>query len=195
VNPNSTFRQDIPATLVARLRAGDLEAFEQVYRRFERPAFTLALRLTGHRENAQEILQDVMIKAFERIAQFRGEAPFWGWLRQLVVNESLMHLRKRGRFDHTCIDDHALADATPAPWQHADALMLERALAVLPDTARAVLWLYHVEGYTHVEIADQFGRSVSFSKSQLARATRRLREQLAPETGAAPNLIPAAGNA
>jgi RNA polymerase sigma factor (sigma-70 family) len=195
VNAHSTFRQDIPDRLVARLREGDLAAFEQVYRRFERPAFTLALRLTGHRENAQEILQDVMIKAFERIAQFRGEAPFWGWLRQLVVNESLMHLRKRSRFDHTPIDDNALADATPAPWQHADAQTLERALADLPDTARAVLWLYHVEGYTHVEIADQFGRSVSFSKSQLARATRRLREQLAPETDAAPCLINAAGNA
>ena len=52
----------------------------------------------------------------------------------------------------------------------------------MPDTARAVLWLYHVEGYTHVEIAAQFGRSVSFSKSQLARATRRLRELLQPQS-------------
>lgn len=195
MDTHSTFCQDIPDILVARLREGDLDAFEQVYRRFERPAFTLALRLTGHRESAQEILQDVMLKAFERVAQFRGESPFWGWLRQLVVNESLMLLRKRGRFDHTAIDENDLADATPAPWQHADAQTLERALAHLPDTARAVLWLYHVEGYTHGEIADQFGRSVSFSKSQLARATRRLRELLTPTTGAAPCLINAAGNA
>jgi RNA polymerase sigma-70 factor (ECF subfamily) len=112
-----------------------------------------------------------------------------------VVNESLMHLRRRGRFDHTSIDENELADATPAPWRHADAQTLERALADLPDTARAVLWLYHVEGYTHVEIADQFGRSVSFSKSQLARGTRRLRELLTPESGDAPCLINAAGNA
>jgi RNA polymerase sigma factor (sigma-70 family) len=136
-----------------------------------------------------------MLKAFDRIAQFRGEAPFWGWLRQLVVNESLMHLRKRGRFDHRPIDDHDLADTTPGPWQHADAQTLERALADLSDTARAVLWLYHVEGYTHVEIAEQFGRSVSFSKSQLARGTQRLRELLTPATDTVPCLINTAGSA
>jgi RNA polymerase sigma-70 factor (ECF subfamily) len=195
VNAITSFRQDIPDTLIARMRDGDLEAFEQVYRRFERPAFTLALRLTGQRESAQEVLQDGMLKAFERIDQFRGEAPFWGWLRQLVVNEALMHVRRRNRFDHTPVDDNSLADPTPAPWRHADAQALERALAELPDTARAVLWLYHVEGYTHVEIAAQFGRSESFSKSQLARGTRRLRELLAPEVGATPSLLNATGNA
>lgn len=195
MNAQSSFRQDIPDTLIARLREGDLEAFEQLYRRFERPAFTLALRLTGQRDLAQEVLQDGMLKAFERIDQFRGEAPFWGWLRQLVVNEALMHLRRRGRFDHSPLDDHALADSTPAPWRHADAQALERAIADLPDTARAVLWLYHVEGYTHVEIAAQFGRSVSFSKSQLARATQRLRERLAPDAGTAPSLVNATGHA
>ena len=189
------FRQDIPETLIARLREGDLDAFEEVYRRFERPAFTLALRLTGHRDSAQEVLQDGMLKAFERIGQFRGEAPFWGWLRQLVVNEALMHVRRRGRFDHTPIDDDSFADQAPAPWRLADTQALETALAELPDTARAVLWLYHVEGYTHVEIAAQFGRSESFSKSQLARGTRRLRELLAPESGATPALLDATGNA
>jgi RNA polymerase sigma-70 factor (ECF subfamily) len=67
------------------------------------------------------------------------------------------------------------------PWARIDSAALDQALNRLPDTARAVLWLYHVEGYTHVEIAGQFGRSVSFSKSQLARATRRLRELLVPQ--------------
>ncbi len=194
VNPTS-FRQDIADTLIARLRDGDLDAFEQVYRRFERPAFTLALRLTGQRDSAQEVMQDAMLKAYERVGQFRGESPFWGWLRQLVVNESLMYLRRHHRFDHSPVDDHELADAAPAPWRHADAQTLERALADLPATARAVLWLYHVEGYTHVEIADQFGRSVSFSKSQLARGTRRLRELLAPADAAPTCLIPTAGSA
>nr|WP_244962494.1 sigma-70 family RNA polymerase sigma factor [Oleiagrimonas soli] len=185
----------MPDSLVARFRAGDLDAFEQIYRRFERPAFTLALRLTGQRESAQEVLQDAMLKAFERVQQFRGDAPFWGWLRRLVVNEALMLLRKRGRFDDAPFDEDAFADHAPGPWQHADAQNLERALAELPDTARAVLWLYHVEGYTHVEIAEQFGRTVSFSKSQVARGTQRLRELLHLEPGFAPCLIHAAGNA
>lgn len=195
MNPQTTFCQDIPDALVARLRDGDLDAFEKIYRCFERPAYTLALRLTGQRESAQEVLQDAMLKAFERVGQFRGDAPFWGWLRRLVINEALMLLRKRGRFEDAPFEEDAFADHAPAPWIHADAPTLERALAELPDTARAVLWLYHVEGYTHVEIAEQFGRTVSFSKSQVARGTQRLRELLQPEPGYSPCLINAAGNA
>ncbi len=197
VTSNPSFRQDIPDSLLDRLCEGDLEAFELIYRQFEHPAFTLALRLTGQRETAQEVLQDGMLKAFERIRQFRGDAPFWGWLRQLMVNEALMHLRKHKRQDHGAFDEerHADASALPGPWQYADAQTLERALTQLPDTARAVLWLYHVEGYTHAEIAAQFGRTTSFSKSQLARATQRLRTLLAAPDDAADTLIPVTGTA
>lgn len=189
VNPDSSFQHEVPDALLAQLREGDLEAFERIYRLFERPAYTLALRLTGQHENAQEILQDAMLKAFERADQFRGDAPFWGWLRKLVINEALMTIRKRARFDPAPFDEATLADTAPGPWLKADAQALERALAELPDTARAVLWLYHVEGYTHVEIAEQFDRSVSFSKSQLARGTRRLRELLEPDAVALHGLI------
>lgn len=104
VNPATCFQHEVTETLLARLRQGDLDAFEQVYRVFERPAYTLALRLTGHHENAQEVLQGAMLKAFERVAQIRGDAPLWGRLRKLVINESLMHLRNRTRFDPAPFD-------------------------------------------------------------------------------------------
>lgn len=185
----ANFQQTVEPQLIQRLQRGELDAFEAIYRRFERAAWTLALRLTGRADVAQEVLQDAMLKAFERARQFRGDAPFAAWLRKLVVNEALMQLRHDRLHVIELLDDAHLADDTAAPWVRADAATLDRALNRLPDTARAVLWLYHVEGYTHVEIAAQFGRSVSFSKSQLARATRRLRELLEPQEEVMPCTI------
>lgn len=176
--PQHSFQQPVEPELVARLQKGDLAAFECIYRQFERPAWTLALRLTGRADVAQEVVQDAMLKAYERARQYRGDAPFPAWLRKLVINEALMRLRHDRLHVFEEFTDAEPDTSSAEPWTHADATTLDRALNRLPDTARAVLWLYHVEGCTHVEIAEQFGRTVSFSKSQLARATRRLRELL-----------------
>ena len=189
VDATSNFQQHVEPELVVRLKHGDLAAFETVYRRFERAAWTLALRLTGRADVAQEVLQDAMLKAFERARQYRGDAPFAAWLRKLVVNEALMQLRHDRLHVIEVLDDSHGDDDAPLPWTLADAATLDRALNRLPDAARAVLWLYHVEGFTHVEIAEQFGRSTSFSKSQLARATKRLRELLQPQAEDTPCTI------
>ena len=180
VSPASSFAIDVPATLLARARRGEAAAFEQLYRSFERPVFTLALRLTGRREEAQDVLQDTMMKLFDRVAEFRGDSPFWGWLRQIAVNEALMRLRKRSRQPLTDEVDEAELESheTLLPAAAADAALLARVLHGMPDATRSVLWLYHAEGYTHDEIAGLMGRTPSFSKSQLARGTRRLRELL-----------------
>lgn len=189
--PASAFALDVPDALLARLRRGDAVAFEQVYRWFERPVFTLALRICGDRERAADVLQDTMLKAFDRVGGFRGggdaagEAPFWAWLRRIAVNEALMTLRRR-RAD--AVDDgfdaadalDPVDDVTPPPPAAADAAALQRALEALPAITRTVLWLYHAEGYTHEEIATLMQRTPSFSKSQLARGGRRLRALLDP---------------
>lgn len=182
----ANFHQPVDPQVIARLQRGDLAAFEHVYRQFERAAWTLALRLTGRADVAHEVLQDAMLKAFERARQFRGDAPFAMWLRKLVVNEALMQLRlDRLHVFEVFSDTHEAADNI-VPWSLVDSDSLQRALDRLPGTARAVLWLYHVEGFTHVEIAEHFGRSISFSKSQLARATQRLRELLQPRPEGTP---------
>lgn len=177
--PASSFAIDVPAALLARARAGERAAFEALCRSFERPVFTLALRLTGDREQASEALQETMLKLVARIGDFRGDggSPFWGWLRQIAVNEALMQLRRGRRFAlELVVDDDGLGeDPAPPPPAAADAAQLQRALAALPPVTRSVLWLYHGEGYTHEEIAGLMQRTTSFSKSQLARGTRRLR--------------------
>lgn len=179
----TSFAIEVPDVLLARVRAGDRAAFEQLYRWFERPVFTLAVRMLGDRERARDVLQDTMLKAYSRIGSFdaRGGTPFWGWLRQVAVNEALMRLRRDRRLEQELADDVALdraEDLGPPPPAAADAAALQRALARLPEATRSVLWLYHAEGYTHEEIAALMQRTPSFSKSQLARGTRRLRTLL-----------------
>jgi RNA polymerase sigma factor (sigma-70 family) len=166
---------DVDATVLQHLQHGDTQALEAIYRAFERRVYTLALRLTGRPDSAEEVLQDAMLKMFERADQYRGDAPFWAWLRRLAVNECLMRIRIERRRPSESFEDTIADERGGTPWQLSDAATLERALVKLPDDTRAVLWLFHVEGYTHVEIAALFGRSASFSKSQLARGTRRLR--------------------
>jgi len=196
--PRSSFAIDVPEALLARVRAGERTAFEQIYRRFERPVFNLALRMLGGAdgpdgaEEAADVLQETMLKVFNKIGDFRGAAgtgngdgasPFWGWVRQIAVNETLMRLRGQRRHLHDVAleDDEFTVDTGPLPTAAADAAALNRALARLPTATRSVLWLYHAEGYTHEEIASLMQRTPSFSKSQLARGGRRLRELLEPE--------------
>ena len=182
----SSFAIDVPDSLLARARAGDRAAFEQLYRWFERPVFTLALRIGGDREEARDVLQETMLKVIGRIGEFRGSngSPFWGWLRQIAINEALMRLRRDKRLaQEVGVDDTDVfsEDTAPPPPAAADAALLQRAMANLPAATRSVLWLYHAEGYTHEEIAGLMQRTPSFSKSQLARGTRKLRAALAIE--------------
>lgn len=180
--PRSSFAIDVPDALLARARAGEPAAFEQLYRWFERPVFTLALRINGDREEARDVLQETMLKVLGRIGEFRGTgSPFWGWLRQIAVNEALMRLRRDRKFANEIgVDDEAMfaEDHAPLPPAAADAALLQRALAALPAATRSVLWLYHAEGYTHEEIATLMQRTPSFSKSQVSRGTRKLRAAL-----------------
>ena len=180
VTTHSTFAIDVPNRLLADARNGSMPAFERIYRLFERPVYTLALRLLGDRDEAQEILHDTMLKLFQNIDSYRGDSPFWGWLRQIAANESLMRLRKRARLAYVEDVPEPGSDeqSTLLPPAAADAGRLVEAMQRLPDATRSVLWLYHAEGYTHEEIAGLMQRSVSFSKSQVARGTRRLRELL-----------------
>jgi RNA polymerase sigma-70 factor (ECF subfamily) len=179
--PGTGFAIDVPDRLLRRARDGERAALEQLCRWFERPVFTLALRLTGDRDEAQDVLQETLLKAIGKLGEFRGESPFWGWMRRIAVNEALMSLRRRRRLEDSLDDDgFEPVDASPPPAAAADASALWRALAELPAATRTVLWLYHAEGHTHEEIAALMQRTPSFSKSQLARGGRRLRALLEP---------------
>jgi RNA polymerase sigma-70 factor (ECF subfamily) len=177
----------IPEALIAQARAGDEAAQAGIYRALAPAVFALVRRLVGNRSVAEDLFQDTMMALFQRLGDFRGEAPLGAWLRQIAVTRCLMYLRSpwhRARLnwdfdDHNASLPFAVLPVTPAT--SSDVLDVERALATLTPVGRAVVWLFEVEGYSHEEIARLFGRSVSFSKSQLARALARLRLGLAPQ--------------
>lgn len=181
VSRTSAFAIDVPDSLLERARKRDADACEQLYRRFERPVYSLGLRMLGCPDAAMDALQDTFMKVFDKLPGFRAESPFWGWLRQIALNECLMRLRGRGRDEpeqSEAFEPDLLEHEGLLPPQAADAARLAEVLAQLPDKTRSVLWLYHVEGHTHEEIAALLGQTPSFSKSQLARGTRKLRALL-----------------
>lgn len=170
------FAQEIDELTLARARRGDPEAFEALYRVFASAAFTLALRLTGRRDAAEDVVQEAFLKALEKLEGFRGEAPVGAWLKRLVANAAIDRLRS----DKRLVDGEHVAEPGSEDFtaERHDALGL---LGRLAPAARAVLVLHAVEGYSHAEMAQMFDRSESYSKSILSRAVQRLREALEHE--------------
>lgn len=176
---------DVPPDVLARARSGSEGAQVAIYAAVAPATFGLVRRLAGSKALAEDLFQETMMAVFQSLESFRGEAPLGAWVRQIAVSKCLMYLRSpwhraRLNFTHYGESDwvESLLPATPGP--RAEVVDLERALASLAPTARAVVWLFEVEGYSHEEIAQSFGRSVSFSKSQLARAHAKLRQWFEP---------------
>jgi RNA polymerase sigma factor (sigma-70 family) len=173
--------------ILAGARAGDPGAQAQIYALVAPGVFALIRRIVGIRAVAEDVFQDTMIMVFEQLHQYRQEAPLGAWAGKIALSRSLMFLRSPWHRARLSFGSHADAEALLAPaavcvpGPNPEALDMERALASLTPTARAVVWLFEVEGWSHEEIARSFGRTVSFSKSQLARAHIRLRAWFAPE--------------
>src|SRR5881397_3133574 len=169
-----TLSLSVPDILVARAKTGDLEALEALYRAFEGPVYNLARRFCRTTEDAEDVLQETFLEVVRNIRQYRGEGHLWGWIRRIASTKALMRIRR-----DQVRETESLDDEPGKPGMHVGAnIDLERAFEHLSETSRAVVWLHDVEGYTHEEIAEQMGKTVSFSKSQLARAHARLRRML-----------------
>ena len=173
-----------PGTL-ERARAGEIDALEAIYRSFAPGVTTLARRLLGRLTAAEDLAQDVFIDVLTKLDQYDGRGSFAGWVRSITVTRCLMQLRSPWRRGLRLIThgdaESRSGDAEPVAPEGAQlGLDLERALDRLGETARLVVWLHDVEGYTHAEIGALLGGTPSLSKSQLARAHERLRELLEP---------------
>ena len=174
----------VPDILVARAKSGDLEALEALYRAFETPVYNLALRMLRSPEDAEDVLQETFLEVVRSIKQYRGEGHLWGWIRQIAASKALMRIRRNQVRATEELHEESASGTGLGTWGVPARIDLERAFERLSETSRAVVWLHDVEGYTHEEIAELMGKTVSFSKSQLARAHARLRRML-DESGAA----------
>ncbi|KAA9131920.1 sigma-70 family RNA polymerase sigma factor [Marinihelvus fidelis] len=185
------FDMDIDEITLAAARQGDLGACERIYRQFHAPAFNVAARVLNCRELARDVVQEAFITAFRRIGQFRGDAPFWGWLKRVVVNHAISALRRQPSAEVVTFEDYRASDEGDQE-RMGQAMDLEQALAKLGPEDRTIVWLYDVEGFRHEEIAEQFGMTVSFSKTRLARARKTLRQLIGKQdTGASAGLTQA----
>lgn len=193
---------ELPAECLRQAAQGDRDAQRRVYEQAAGPVFGLVRRLVRGRAAAEDVFQDSMLGVLRHLPDYRGDAPFGAWVRQIALRTCLMHLRSPWQRVR-----QALASAVPGEEERAERLPdslvtsapppewidLSRALAELPAVARAVVWMHDVEGLTHEEIAAAFGKSVSFSKSQLSRAHKGLRARLAghepPARAATPGIV------
>lgn len=167
---------------VALAAAGDRRAFERLYRMHVDRVFSVCARMVTDRGRAEELTQDVFVRVWEKLGQFRGEAAFSTWLHRLAVNVVLndrkSERRRQDRFEDVEDLDAAgtgVPGPDPAPGVAVD---LEAAIGMLPPGARKVFVLHDIEGYTHEEIARMLGVTAGGTKAQLHRARMLLRQAL-----------------
>ena len=170
---------------LARLAAeGNMEAFEEIYKRHYRRVYSLCLRMLQNPTEAEDLTQDVFIQLHRKISSFRGDSAFTTWLHRLTVNQVLMHFRKRVvRYEKTADEEETPIQVVPGTENHnrmsvIDRIALKKAIQQLPAGYKKVFLLHDVEGYEHEEVARILGCSVGTSKSQLHKARAKLKKLL-----------------
>jgi RNA polymerase sigma-70 factor (ECF subfamily) len=171
------------ADIIDRCRGGDQKAYHEIYQLYSKAMFNICYRIIGEQELAEDMLQEAFVSAFRNIESYEGRASFGAWLKKIVVNKAISHLRKQ-RVEFEEFDDRLeLSDGEPYDDTEL-ALKVEsvrEAIQKLPKGFRVVFSLYLLEGYDHKEIAGIVGISESTSKSQYNRAKKKLREILKKE--------------
>ncbi len=165
--------------LVVALQRGEARAQKIVYERYATRMMAICLRYVANQADAEDVLIEAFMRVFERVSQFRNEGSFEGWVRRIMVTESLMFLRKNKSLRQEVPLESML---TEPDYQWADETLqaddLLRLVAQLPDGYRTIFNLYAIEGYSHAEIATLTGISEGTSKSQLSRARAILQQKI-----------------
>ena len=178
--------------LVRAAKAGDISAFEQLVRRYDRNVFRIAQHITQNREDAEDVVQDAFLKAYENLKNFQEQSKFYTWLVRIAVNEALMRLRRRRPERMVSLDEDVkteedsmpreVADWTPNPEQQYSQAelrdILQKTIQGLPSSFRTVFVLRDVEGLSTEETAEALDLSIPAVKSRLLRARLQLRERL-----------------
>jgi RNA polymerase sigma-70 factor, ECF subfamily len=180
------------SVLVEQAREGDTSAFSALVRRYEGKIFRLAMHVTQNREDAEDVLQETFMKAYEHLEQFKGDSKFYTWIVRIAVNQALMKLRRR-RTDKSFSLDETIDTGEDtvvreiATWEENPeqrfsreeiAQIMDSAIETLEPIYRSVFVLRDVEDLSTEETAEALGLSVPAVKSRLLRARLQLREKL-----------------
>lgn len=170
------FGQQIDKSLITKAQTGDSVAMETIYRTYAKPCYLLAMRLTTNPTASQDIVHEVFLKVIRKIAQFNATGNFAGWVRQIAANESIDFLKRNSRIQEQAGLNEDIESSEHFESQWWDTIKdLDKLTSKLSDSARAVLFLHELEGFSHKEIAALFGKSESFSKQSLSRAFNQLK--------------------
>lgn len=178
--------------LVERARAGETEAFGELVDRYQEKIYRLTYHMTGNREEAEDLAQEALVRAYKALHRFKGKSSFYTWLYKIAVNRSLNHLKKRKRKRLYSLDDVDLAierdevfleiSARESPFRGAAINELQEklntALMTLSEKHRLVVVLHDIEGVPHDQIAKTLGCSSGTVRSRLHYARRQLQTQL-----------------
>lgn len=178
---------DRHAELVKRCQQGERRAQYELYQHYVKAMYNVCLRILNHEAEAEDVLQEAFMDAFSHIGSFRGQSTFGAWLKQIVVNRSINHLRSR-RIELVDLESHRFGEddgpdfADTDPYDE-EGVQLEvervrRAMQLLPEGYRVVLSLYLFEGYDHEEIGNVLNISETTSRTQYLRGKKRLLELL-----------------
>jgi len=167
--------------LIDRCRQGDRDAYYKLYKLYSRSMYNVGFRIVNNSEEAEDVLQEAFISAFNNLERYRGDSTFGAWLKRIVINKAINCLNKKKpermpedeKWDVR--DEEAVDELQGFPFT---VEKVRNAIEALPDGYRSVLSLYLVEGYDHGEIAEILGISESTSKSQFNRAKKKLKELL-----------------
>jgi RNA polymerase sigma-70 factor (ECF subfamily) len=170
------------AELVARCRAGEVDAFETLYHQHAARIFTLASRMAGSSDEGEDLLQEIFLQAYRKLGSFKGEAALGTWLYRLALNHCLDFVRSRQartRKLTDTLDDERQFEAVAPRETPIPRIDLERAIARLPEGCREAFILHEVEGFDHKEVGELLGIAEGTSKSQVFKARMKLRAMLA----------------
>ena len=172
---------DVTQMLVDRARKGDQQSINRLYKMYVRAMYNISIRIVANQLDAEDILQESFASAFCNLEAYKGEASFGAWLKRIVINKSINHVKKQKIWfadieaedvpdEDELSDENLFAKISPE--------MIHEAIKTLPAKAKAVFSLYLLEGYQHKDIAKMLDISESTSKSQYQRARKLLQERI-----------------
>ena len=183
----STNNFDITKTLTVQARKGNQEAMYKLYKMYVQAMFNISIRIVTNQLDAEDIVQEAFTSAFVNLGTFKGDTTFGAWLKRIVINKSINHVKKQKFWfaDSENLPDTVDDDDNNDDFMVGDSELTEispekinDAIKTLPQKAKVIFNLYLLEGYQHKDIAEMLNISVSTSKSQYQRARKLLQEKL-----------------
>jgi RNA polymerase sigma factor (sigma-70 family) len=168
----------IQTAVVRKACKGDAEAQAWLYNQYSKSMFNICTRMTGNRNDAEDVLQDAFIIAFRNLVQLKDPMQFGGWLKRIVVNECIRYGKKNFYWSEWEDERNNQPEDETEWWKTVNFEIIHREIKGLPDGCRQVFNLFVVEDYSHKDIADHLGISESTSKSQYHRARQLLKERI-----------------